>query len=516
MSNRFLLAIILLAVVVRFWGIDWGLPDKRHIGYSFHPDEAFHLEWALGLYDGSPIARAFLYGGTFHQTILKFSELMGAKLPGDIPLRNILLVARLFSLFAGVVTVILVFYIGKRLYGDLIGLLAALFLAVLPAHVYSSQQAKPDVIMAMFSTASVLSSLKRRQTGHLVWSLLSGLMVGMAMGTKISAIAFIFVPIAACIGRHTPLKDTLKETAIIFMAFSTGYLMVSPHILLYPEVFYSGLKIQYYYQSDPSDEFMDPAWLRYVITILPYGLGIPLLLASVSGIAMTLMKKEQYSILLLLALIPYYALLSWGSWVTFRYTTPLLPVLSVFAARAFWGLMGECKPLYRAVLYSLLALTVSFTLFSTLSFGMFLSAKDTRIAASEWIENNIKPGSTIGLVMSYKGDEFFNPPINRWDYRVWDQILRESYNIQPFLSYPFDYIIINEAQYMEYMRLGEGDHNDIRVRFFDHVMKGGKYRLIKEFKKRPGMCGLNLIERYPPSDELIYPSPMIRVYQRIG
>lgn len=516
MNKRLLLSIVLLAIAVRLWGISWGLPDKWHPEYSFHPDEAFYLDWARGLYNGEPYERVFMYGGTFHPSILKFSEFVGTKVPGDIPLRNILLVARLFSLVAGVITVVLVFYIGKILYGDFIGLLAALFLAILPAHVYSSQQAKPDVIMASFSTAAIFFSLRGYQTGRMVWSLLSGFMIGMATGTKISAMPFLFVPIIACILRYRNLKAAFKEIIIIPAAFIAGYLIISPHTILYPNVFYEGLKIQYYYQSGVYEESIGrgPGWLHYALRILPYGLGIPLLTVSLVGLAGILKKRESVGIILVSAFMLYYALISWGSWVTLRYTTPLHPLLGLFAALAFAGLTGEQKSVYRALQYTLLVFTVCFTLLLSLSFDRFLSTKDTRTVASEWIEANIKPGSVIGLAIDYEGDEFFNPPINIWKYRVQYQILRESYNMNPFLSNRFDYIIVNEYQYLDYMRLGSIDLNNIYARFFDNVMNGGKYRLIKEFKKRPNIFGIETIGPYPPS-ELIIPSPTIRIYKRI-
>lgn len=520
--SLFLILILFFSIAVRLWGLNWGLPDKWHLYYSYHPDEAFHLEWALGLYDGMPIPRAFMNGGTFYQSILKFSDFIGYRLPDTISaihLYKSLLVARLFSLVAGAITVVLTFYIARELCSRKVALLASLFLAIVPAHVFSSQQAKPDIIMAMFTTAAILFSLKLYDSKRILWYALAGIMVGMACGTKISAVPFLFSPLFAHILKYGNFRSILKkEVFIIMVSFGAGYLLASPYTLTYPESFYQGLKIQYYYQSGIYEESLNrgPGWFHYLTRILPYSLGIPILFASLIGLVITAVRKEKRGLILLSGLIPYYVLISWGSWITIRYTMPLLPILNILAACAFISFVEDGKShVVRAVLLMILLSTVVYTFLLTAAYDRMLSRKDTRTMASEWIEANIKKGSTIGLAISYEGDEFFNPPISPWNYRVQYQILRETNDISPFLSYPFDYIIINELQYIDYMRLGERFPDQNAIRFFDHVTKSGRLRLIKEFKKRPNVFGIDISGSYPPS-ELIIPSPTVRIYQLVG
>lgn len=489
-----------------------------HPDYSFHPDEAFHLEWALDLFDGVPFPRAFMYGGTFHQSVLKISSIVGERLPdifSPFPLYRALLVARLFSVFAAVLTVLVVFYIAKDLYGCRAGLIAAALLGVSPGHVFSSQQAKPDVIMAFFAATAVFFSLRIYFSGRILWYILAGIAVGMATGTKISGLAFLFPPVVAHFCRGWNLISFLRKGLLLIAFFMVGYLIVSPHSIVYPTGFMQGLEILYNYQSGLYEESIGrgPGWLHYATRILPYGIGIPVLLASLVGLIMMIVKRERCVYVLMAGFIAYYALISTGSWITIRYAVPLFPILCVFAARAF-TFIDESRP-NRAFYYAMLVITIAYTFFLSAAYNSMLSRKDTRIAASEWIEKEIRDGAAIGFGIDYEGDVFFNPPINSWKYRVISQILNDSNGLRSFISNPFDYIIINEYQYSEYERLGDRFPVENYKRFFDHVMKSGKYRMIKEFKNCPEIFGWSPKLDYPPSEMLI-PSPTIKVYQRAG
>ena len=64
-------SILVLTLLLRLYGIDWGLPTSLHPYYSYHPDEAPLLIWSQWLSQGQLVTKQFIYGGTFYFLILR-------------------------------------------------------------------------------------------------------------------------------------------------------------------------------------------------------------------------------------------------------------------------------------------------------------------------------------------------------------------------------------------------------------------------------------------------------------
>lgn len=101
-------------------------------------------------------------------------------------------------------------------------------------------------------------------------------------------------------------------------------------------------------------------------------------------------------ILLLLATIPFFAYQSFQFVKTLRYFYPIYPFLSILSAyffvKVYQVLQGK---LPKRFLLGLLIATISVLLVWPLSFISIYSKPHSRIAASEWIYENIPTGSNI-------------------------------------------------------------------------------------------------------------------------
>jgi hypothetical protein len=105
---------------------------------------------------------------------------------------------RLFSVIAGVLSIPLLFVVGRRLFGWKAGLLAALVLAVAPFHVYYSQEARMYALVTLLALASTylfLALLDGQRSRQATWMLWTGYVVvtSLAMYTQYYA---AFVPAA--------------------------------------------------------------------------------------------------------------------------------------------------------------------------------------------------------------------------------------------------------------------------------------------------------------------------------
>ncbi len=101
---------------------------------------------------------------------------------------NVVLAARAFSVACGVVTLAAVYRLGRRLADPIVGVVAALFLAVSPFAIRDAHYVKLDIPVTMF-TAMTLAALARlavdsaAAANRRAW-IVTGLLAGLAMSTQ--------------------------------------------------------------------------------------------------------------------------------------------------------------------------------------------------------------------------------------------------------------------------------------------------------------------------------------------
>jgi 4-amino-4-deoxy-L-arabinose transferase-like glycosyltransferase len=93
----------------------------------------------------------------------------------------------------GVVTVILLYDLVRRIFGRVAGLVAGLALATTPITVAMSRHNNPDALLALFCVAALWFLVRAIQDGRTRWIVLSGVMVGLGFETKMG-LALVVVP----------------------------------------------------------------------------------------------------------------------------------------------------------------------------------------------------------------------------------------------------------------------------------------------------------------------------------
>jgi len=191
-----LLLILLIGAVYRFTGIDWG--EQTHL----HPDERFltmvatGIEWPKSIkeyFDSAnsplnPYNKGFgLYVyGTYPVFLTKFVAGLVHKHAYD----GIDIVGRHLSAILDLIGVVLVYLIGKRLYGTRQGLLAALLLAASVLNIQHSHFFVVDSFTAFAVTVTLYFAVRVAQGGG--WGSLLGMGIGygFAVAGKISMLTF--------------------------------------------------------------------------------------------------------------------------------------------------------------------------------------------------------------------------------------------------------------------------------------------------------------------------------------
>jgi len=75
---------------------------------------------------------------------------------------------RLPAVLFGMANVYLIYLLGKKVAGEKLGLISALFLALAPYHIYYSQEARMYTLLAFLATASMLFLLEKKWLGYIL------------------------------------------------------------------------------------------------------------------------------------------------------------------------------------------------------------------------------------------------------------------------------------------------------------------------------------------------------------
>lgn len=399
-----LIIIILLAVAFRFYGLNW---DQ---GQHFHPDERMITMVADKISWQEPNPHFFAYG-SFPIYLLKITgSLVGFFDPQYGNYQSMNLVGRFLSALFDLGTIIILFLLGKKLFNQKVGLLASFFytMAVLPiqlAHFYAV-----DTPLTFFTLATIYFLIQFLGHPKLKWSILIGLCFGLSLATKTNAILLIIPAIMTLVFSHwfNTKKLAVSSSLLALSTLITFFLTMPFAFLDFPTFLRQTLEQQEMTKS----AFTFPYTLQYVGKT-PYlyelqnvffrGLGPLLATLAFAGTLLFTYKTFRPS------LNTYHLILTTYFWLYFtivgsfaigfmRYMLPLYPLLCLFAAVFAHNVLLNFKlhfPNHKILNYTLYPITCTLLLIWPLSFLSIYSQPNTRNQTSNWIYQNIPPGSTI-------------------------------------------------------------------------------------------------------------------------
>ncbi len=404
-----LAAIVALAFTLRVWGIDNGLP------YSQVTDESYDVSTSLKIAAGEsphyalhrvgwPISQLPVHG--LHYIYLYLSH-PGFGLDdfenhyfthrGDFLLSIRLYVAALTSL--SVIGVYLTVWLLTR--SDLGGLVAALLLAVHPTHAYMSHMALPDGYALTWIVIALLSSVYIAKTGARWAYILSGVAVALILLARLPvAVIVVSVMLAHVIhwwqqpGR--PRKLLLTRWLWAFGAFVVTCLIFNPFLVLdYDRAvanFMKKVNERYRGQSNLATLWM---WTKRnaklpVIMMRPY-----LFVTALIGAAIAIVRRDRYTMIILAFALVFVLALSPVTRPKITYLLPAIIPAVMFTGyavavirqgRVRWQQWGTAAVVLVVIGWSLVEARI---------IDRALAAPNTKMAAYDWITQNIPPGAKI-------------------------------------------------------------------------------------------------------------------------
>lgn len=431
-----LIAVLLLAAAMRFWGIQFGFPGL------YRPDEEYLANAVLSI-DRGDFNPHFFYYPSFHmyfnvvvwRLYVLVEMLLGNYTPPQ-PITQFLaqhpniiyLIGRCVSAVFGTATVLLIYLIGRRFYSVGTALLGAFFIAINPVHTLNSHFFKSDVATTFFILVALLFMLHYIENGrrrNFIWA---SIFTGVAFSTNYYG-GFLLIPLVAAKAFHAlhgrkrlgPLLreyDTFLAPIIVIVVF----LLLSPYVFLdYHKFLYHFHRMLFsdrvnLYNTMVQHGFSDYSFQTPLVYSLRFGLrhamGIVPALLSVASIIYLVLRRRPIDLCLVLFVLVYFFFINSGKAVFVRYYLGIVPLLSLFVAEmlvAGWRRFFEKWGTRGVILGCVVVLLVAAgPIHTTIRQNHLLSQPDTRTLAAEWIAKNIPPGSRIAAPLKYR---YGKPPL---------------------------------------------------------------------------------------------------------
>ena len=423
--------ILVLALVLRMFGTDW---DQ---GGLYHPDERDFLGRAERL-DFSQLTQPglltvesrlnphwFNYGSLPLYALAAWKSVAAPFTDKDWNLFDLRFPGRNFAAVADTITVFLVFLLASRLTGNRrAGLLAALLTALAVIHIQNAHYTAVDAPMTMFIVATVYFSTRLVQERKQSDALLAGLMLGLAIATKVSAApvalavgtAHLLVLIGPSLASRGAVGVTPDNVRVVFRyavlagsAAVIALLVTQPYMIIDWETYFSNI----FQQSEMVRRVIDfpftrqyidtPAFLYQMRQLSTWGLGISLGIAVWLGLiwalARTFVTRDLAFVVVLSFLIPYLFINGQFEVKFLRYMLPATPFLIVFTAAAIWWVHTDLLPkLHKVARFGAYALGfMAFLLLAHYTFAYLnvFSGAHPAQDVSKWLRENAEPGTVV-------------------------------------------------------------------------------------------------------------------------
>ena len=479
-NNFYLIIIIAFYAITELSIIEWGIPGLTH-PFPYHMDEMHQLEFVRNVFkygtsDTSgvtqiPITQFILTGIfliPFYLTKYINPGIITSAISALSEQHKLFVVLRLNTLLFGIGTVMVLAITGSKFFKLNKTLIVFLFV-ITPIWLSLSNYFKYDIALAFWITLSIFTLLRLDKNAKIKDYLLTGVVVGFTVGTKVSAAPLILL--LSITGPILSKKIYLKKIIGGYLAFLLTFILIGvPDVIFrfHNYVFFiTRITTQL---SRTRESFNLPTnFLEYIfIHQLPTSFGFLFFILFIFSVIYLIFKNlyfvtekkqvDRKEIMLLIGLILFILILAplklelGGNRILM-----LLPFLVLITGKTLkdaWTSLRNYK--YIVIIFVLLVCSIQFI--QSFSWIYMRYKQSPQQNASNWIKANIKMGTTIGIedipvyqllpdlvLKEYYNDFYKIRTNNYYKYKI---ISSQSKILPPVI------IVTNDAIYERYIKRG--------------------------------------------------------------
>ena len=582
--NTLLVLVLAIAAFLRFSGLNW---DETH---HLHPDERFlstvtnDLVWpenfsnyfnpdlsTLSPYS-NPNMGLYVYG-MLPVYIVKWVAIHLDKNNYD----QITLVGRAMSGLFDLGAILILYLIGKKLYGKKIGLLAAALLSFSVLNIQLSHFYTVDTFANLFILATIYFLLRAQDSGRWIEYALTGLMFGLGLASKLSVFTLV-VPILVIVAFDLyrraqegdirgAVEHTLLRTLTIFVIAIVTFRILQPIAFAGPSFWNWTLNPKWtediVEQQKITRGQTDLPWVQQwtgrsiafpLYNIILWGMGLPLGLASFAGLAFAGWELLRHRRLEHLIPVTYVGVTFVYHAITFikfmRYFLPIYPFLILMAAylisrlwesslipaqqtevasesessRTTWIERTRRLILSRPLILGLITLIVAGTFLYALAFVSIYRHPNTRIAASRWMQQNIPAGSFLANehwddwlpIGGVDGISSYgdNGLFKAVEMRNYEDDNPDKLNWMVDNLTQADYIILSSNRlYDSIPRLPM--RYPLTIQYYRLLFSGKLgFERVKEFTSYPTLLGIQIPDQSAEESFSVYDHPRVQIFKK--
>ncbi len=588
-NNTFNLIILLILIIflifTRFFNLSWSLP------YPMHPDERnmaialqqLDCQWPKISFDlpknlflqWKPVYQWISFQGDFNlkecfnphffaygQLPLYLGYLLSWVFRSFVIEISSTLVLRIISAFFSVLTGIFLFkiieiFLNKKDYSDnifpnILKIVSVLIIVFPPYGIQLAHFGTTESLLMFFYVFILYKTLLyvERKISLLKYVIDSGIILGLALGTKISSLIFITIPLLIIFSRKKSkfpswyiFFSKIFDVLILLIISLIFFIISSPHNFINFQDFLGAIT----YEKDVAlgkylvfytRQFQDTIPILFQIEkIFPYALGLPIFILAIFGFFLLSFKDKKINILRI-GFLSYFFVNSFIFVKWTRFMAPVFPLLLIFsilflAEIVYWfslTIVDKKKNFFQlGIFFVLLFLIVFYSIIPGLKYFQVYQQKDTRIQATEWINKNIPANS---YVLSETANVVDIPLINK-----------KNLQIISFNFYDLDNDLILQEEFKNHLQKADYIFIPSRRVFANHTCEAGfnssffsflnkkcenlkkNYPLLNEYYANlfSGKLGFKKIAEFSVGldDEQaeetwsVFDHPVIRVYKKI-
>lgn len=474
-------------------------------------------------------------------------------------------------------TIVLVYLLGKRLFGRVAGLAAAAFYAFTAQAIQLSHFFAMDPASTTFTVMAIYAAVRMAEERRLRLAVFAGVAAGLAIASKFSALPILAAPVVAGLlwvwaeqgqDARRQARGVLAIPLALVVAGLTFFL-ASPYAVLDWENFAQATLVE---QGQMVRGVADFPFTRQYRNTTPYiyfieqqvqwGLGWPLGLLALGGTlaavvllvatlvrlavwllrgqsrSLPLTRLEMGNVIAWSWIVPYFGLTGAFLAKFNRYMSPILPFVVIFGAGLLWLIWRNAGRLStgRGAAYArtvLRALTVVGGV-GVLAAAIFWSAAYVNgvygsehpwLTASRWVYNNAPSGSVIlwelwddplpKTVPNEPGMDMGSAGLRNIDWSPYEEDTAEKYEILKEKLREADYVIYSSKRI--YDSVDElPQRYPMTIAYYDAMWSGELgFELAAEFTSPPSLFGFTFDDRHADESWSLYDHPQVTIFRKV-
>jgi hypothetical protein len=410
LSFFLIILIVSLSVFTRFYNLNWG--SNHH----FQPDEN-NMASALSRLQIDNLDPKFYAYGQF-PLYLGFFTLKLFNLPSSFS--DSILILRFYSALFSILSVGLIYLLSQKIFSLKVSIVAAILTIFNPGLIQIAHFGTTESLLILIFLIEIYLSILIYQKKDNYWQyILAGIFGGIGIATKISSLIFLGPIFLVSLMKFISKEKILSLFFKIFILISfviNFYLISSPYNFVKNQEFFSSMKYETSVATGQlpvfyTTQFKNTSpYLFQIQKIFPYSSGIFQFILAFFGLILLLKNwklKEAKYLYWFIILIPSLVYFFYFGQIYAKWTRFVSPLFFLFPLLSTFFISSLKSKIYRLI-------SIFLALLPGLYFMKLYFISDTRLIASQWIENNIPQNSKI----LSEGGNVVDIPITDKNYQV--------------------------------------------------------------------------------------------------